>query len=85
MTTEIVVKANHGWPVRVTGIDPVSNAGTGYGGIVAAGDEGRFHCHSNMDLVIHEIQPGENSNPANPLSTDDTSAPADDSGKTNQD
>ncbi len=61
MTTTVVVKANHGWPVKVSGVDPVTKEPTmgGYGGIVPAGETRDFICHSSMDLHIHEVQPSE--------------------------
>ncbi|NTG48983.1 hypothetical protein G6M04_16525 [Agrobacterium rhizogenes] len=60
MTTTIIVKANHGWPVDVQ----ASNPKTGekietYGGRVPAGETRDFICHSDMDLHIHEVQPNE--------------------------
>ena len=60
MTTTVTVKANHGWPVDVQGVD----AKTGekietYVGRVPAGETRDFHCHSTMDLRIHEVQPEE--------------------------
>lgn len=79
MTTQITVKANHGWPVKVTGINPVSNEGSPYGGIVPAGETRDFHCHSTMDLIIHEIQPGEEDfAPVPAMSGDDKTRPGDD-------
>jgi hypothetical protein len=65
MTTTIVVKANHGWPVDVTGIDPKTGEPVDwYGGRVAAGDTREFYCHSSLDLRIHEVQPDEIAEPA---------------------
>jgi hypothetical protein len=58
MTTTITVKANHGWPVRVTAIDPKTKAETP-APTVAAGEHRDFSVHSGSDLLIHEIQPGE--------------------------
>lgn len=60
MTTQIDVKANHGWPVKVTGVHPKTGEDIPhYGGIVPAGETRTFHCHSTMDLRVHEIQPDE--------------------------
>lgn len=61
MTTTVTVKANHGWPVKVTGVDPKTREPTmgNYGGTVPAGETQDFICHSHMDLIIHEIQPDE--------------------------
>lgn len=60
MTTTITVKANHGWPVNVKGINPKTGEETAeYGWNVPAGETRDFHCHSGMDLLIHEVQPEE--------------------------
>lgn len=61
MTTTVIVKANHGWPVKVEGYQPNSDLRTMhyYGDIVPAGEERTFYVHSSMDLRIHEIQPDE--------------------------
>lgn len=71
MTTNIVVKANHGWPVKCTAIDPKTGEPLGYihpetkerieypPTIVDAGSERTISVHSGADLYIHEIQPGE--------------------------
>lgn len=58
MTTEIIVKANHGWPVKVT---PLSANGefVAPSTTVLPGEEGRFCVHSGKDLHIHEVPPGE--------------------------
>ena len=58
MTTTVVVKANHGWPVRVTPVDAKSGKPTGFW-IVPKDTEREFHVHSAVDLVIHEVQPDE--------------------------
>lgn len=58
MTTTIVVKANHGWPVDVTAVDPK----TGELGLiqrVEKNTEREFHVHSGQDFMIHEVQPEE--------------------------
>ncbi len=59
MTTSVTVKANHGWPVRVTGVHSKTGEDANYGGIVPKNEERTFHCHSTMDLIVHEIQPEE--------------------------
>ncbi|MGV1791009.1 hypothetical protein [Rhizobium sp. A37_96] len=60
MTTTVVVKANHGWPVDVEGRDPKTGEKVqSYGGRVAAGETREFYCTSSMDLAIHEVQPDE--------------------------
>lgn len=61
MTTEVEVKANHGWPVKVEGYKPGTDelVEGSYGGIVPAGESRTFHIHSQLDLRVHEIQPGD--------------------------
>lgn len=60
MTTSIDIKANHGWPVRFTAIDPTSETELpNHSGIVKAGDVLTVSVHSTMDIRIHEIQPSE--------------------------
>ena len=56
MTTTVLVKANHGWPVRVI---PVTADGglTGPVQMVEPDHEGSFSVHSGQDLLIHEVQP----------------------------
>lgn len=62
MTTTITVKANHGWPVKVSATNPkTAEPIASYGAHVPAGETRDFICHSDMDLHIHEIQPGETS------------------------
>lgn len=57
MTTEIIVKANHGWPVDVT---PVSRGHlTARTSRVPAGESRSFFVHSGQDLLVHEVQPDE--------------------------
>jgi len=62
VTTTVIVKANHGWPVLVSAKDPK----TGAVGVVERVDpntERTFYVHSSQDLVIHEVQPGEETKP----------------------
>ncbi|WP_406853501.1 hypothetical protein ABEG18_13090 [Alsobacter sp. KACC 23698] len=65
MTTTVVVKANHGWPVDVTTIPVGANGPAGIHPLegstarVAAGEERSFYVHSGQDLRIHEVQPDE--------------------------
>ncbi|MFG1304160.1 hypothetical protein V5F34_08475 [Xanthobacter autotrophicus] len=61
MTTNVVVKANHGWPVKVTKLDPKTGVPLEHypAEVVDANTERTVCCHSGMDLLIHEIQPGE--------------------------
>lgn len=58
MTTQVIVKANHGWPVA---IQPLSVDGSFVGPRqqLEAGAEGTYCVHSGQDLLIHEIQPAE--------------------------
>ena len=58
MTTRITVEANHGWPVRVSSTDPVTGRKWPERIVPPAAKE-TFYVHSNADLHIHEIQPGE--------------------------
>lgn len=62
MSTTVIVKANHGWPVSV---QPLSVDGSAVGPRQRgdAGAEGSFVVHSGQDLLIHEIQPAESKNP----------------------
>jgi hypothetical protein len=58
MTTTVKVAANHGWPVDVTPVNPV----TGELGTVHRVEKNRentFYVHSGQDLLIHEVQPDE--------------------------
>lgn len=60
MTTKVTVDAHDGWPVRVEAFDPTN--GRRYPTkIVPPAAVEEFYVHSNMDLTIHEIQPGEGS------------------------
>lgn len=58
MTTTVVVKANHGWPVDVTATDPKSGEKS-WTQRVEPNTEQTFHAHSGADLLIHEVQPSE--------------------------
>lgn len=61
MTTTVKVSANHGWPVKVTGHNPKTGEElTNWPAHrVPAGEEQTFAVHSDMDIRVHEIQPGE--------------------------
>lgn len=61
MTTNIVVKANHGWPVKVSKLDPKTGAPLEHysAEVVEANTERTICCHSGMDLLVHEVQPDE--------------------------
>lgn len=91
MTTTITVKANHGWPVRVTQIDPTTGTAISPAQVVPANTERDFVVHSSADLKVHEIQPGEpdytkpepesQEGPAEGVGPEDpTAAPSDDDG-----
>ncbi len=62
MTTTVIVKANHGWPVLVSAKDPKTGA-AGSVQRVDANTERTFYVHSSQDLVIHEVQPDEELKP----------------------
>lgn len=59
MTTEVIIRANHGWPVRVLPL--VANGSKTFVTevLVPAGQEYRTSVHSSQDLLIHEVQPDE--------------------------
>lgn len=61
MTTNVVVKANHGWPVKVSKLDPKTGAPLEHypADVVAPNTERTICCHSGMDLLVHEVQPDE--------------------------
>jgi hypothetical protein len=59
VTTTVIVKANHGWPVRVTPILPDDGQPIGPETIVPPDAERDFYVHNCQDLLIHEVQPGE--------------------------
>jgi len=59
MTSITTVKAMHGWPVRVTQINPIDGKPLGPEAIVPKDGQRDFTFHSGADLLIHEIQPGE--------------------------
>jgi len=61
MTTNIVVKANHGWPVKVTRLDPKTGKVLEVypPEVVEANTERTICCHSGADLLVHEVQPDE--------------------------
>lgn len=59
MTTEVTVKANHGWPVDVTRVH-VGTLKPMYGRQrVPAGETCPFSVSSGQDLLVHEVQPAE--------------------------
>lgn len=62
MTTEVEIRANHGWPVRVTLVTK-SVSGTEdpkpQSMIIPAGERRSLYVHSHLDLIVHEIQPDE--------------------------
>lgn len=75
MTTEVIVKAQHGWPVDVT---PISIDGSIVRGKtrVHADDVQTFYVHSGQDLRIHEVQSAEIEVEQNP-NVDKGGAPSD--------
>lgn len=58
MTTTVKVAANHGWPVDVT---PMSRNGGAVAGKqrVPAGETRDFYVHNRQDLMIREVQRGD--------------------------
>ena len=56
MTTTVIIKANHGWPVDVTPL-AIGAAYVAPKMRVAAGETREFSVHSGQDLLIHEVQP----------------------------
>lgn len=58
MTTEVVIKALHNWPVKITKINPKTDEPY-MTEIVPAGETRSFHVYDSQDLRIHEIQPDE--------------------------
>ncbi len=58
MTTTVIVKANHGWPVDVTP-KPIGEHAVAPTTRVAPNSEQTFYVHSGQDLLIHEVQPAE--------------------------
>lgn len=62
MTTAVEIRANHGWPVRVTLLQKpmVGQADIPPQYVViSAGEKRTMYIHSHLDLIIHEIQPEE--------------------------
>ncbi|SFD76387.1 hypothetical protein SAMN05428997_15311 [Bosea sp. CRIB-10] len=57
MTTTVIVKANHGWPVTVMQVDPASCRTIGEPVTVEPSTERTFYVHSGADLHVHEVQP----------------------------
>jgi hypothetical protein len=62
MTTTVIVKANHGWPVDVTHVTP-KLGDQGHTVRVEPNTEQTFHVHMGADLLIHEVQPSEIAEP----------------------
>ena len=59
MTTTVVVKANHGWPVDVQQIHPKTAEPISPISRVPKDTERTFCIHATADLRIHEVQPDE--------------------------
>lgn len=65
MTTEVIVKANHGWPVQISPLTP-NGTMAGPQVTVEPGSEWRGSVHSGQDLHIHEVQPQASDLPHDP-------------------
>ena len=59
MTTKVTVDAHAGWPVKVIQVNPKDGVWFGEPTIVPAKEVRTFYVNSEMDLIIHEVQPGE--------------------------
>ena len=59
MTTELIVKANHGWPVDVTRTKVGTLTPMYHKERVAAGETRTFSVSGGQDLLVHEVQPSE--------------------------
>lgn len=61
MTTEVEVRANHGWAVRVTLIHKAWNGADPEPQILilAAGERRTLYISDHLDMHLHEIQPDE--------------------------
>lgn len=59
MTTSVIVRANHGWSVKVVAVNPKDGNWLNEGAIVLPGEHRTFYVHSGMDLIIHEMPPIE--------------------------
>jgi hypothetical protein len=57
VTTQIIVRATHNWPVEVQMLSLTGGPAVVHR--VEAGRDGTFHVHSGADLLIHEIQPAD--------------------------
>lgn len=65
MTTTVVVRANHGWPVDVTRVKPGWREDPSSTTRVQPNTEQAFAVWDGQDLLIHEVQPSEiNETPA---------------------
>ena len=59
MTTTIIVKANHGWPVDVTSKNAKTGESMGPAQRVEKNAERSFAVFGGTDLLVHEVQPDE--------------------------
>lgn len=59
MTTTVIVKAVHGWPVRVTSQMYTTTEVVSIDNIVEPNTEQTFYVYDGLDILIHEIQPNE--------------------------
>jgi hypothetical protein len=60
MTTTVIVKANHGWPVKVTAVDKSADGTEARTEMrVEKNTEVSFAIWSGRDILVREIQPDE--------------------------
>lgn len=59
MTTTVIVRANHGWPVKVTTQSYTTTAVLTREHIVDPDTEQTFYVYDGLDILIHEVQPNE--------------------------
>jgi hypothetical protein len=59
MTTKVTVDAHAGWPVKVITVNPKDGIVRGQPVIVPPNTEQIFYVHSEIELIIHEVQPDE--------------------------
>jgi len=58
MTTEVVVKASHGWDVKVSKIHHQDGVDTSVEEhIVSANTERSFHIYQGVDIRVNEMKP----------------------------
>lgn len=64
MTTKVTVETNHGWPVRVSAIDPKTGNAIVPDVTIPPNETRQLHLHSGLDLHFHEVQPNEIETPS---------------------